>query len=137
MDNFISNEIKRDIIINYIEPSYKSDIIRAIKLKKTFKKLGLMFEIFSKLFVGITSILSFSSGIYKTQYLSFLSGTSSVVSLVLLQYVSYAYRENKKLTNEITDLLKKLNIDYPGSIENFDSSSIGSVDDIPLVKYAK
>ena len=37
MDNFISNEIKRDIIINYIEPSYKSDIIRAIKLKKTFK----------------------------------------------------------------------------------------------------
>ena len=138
MNNFISNEIKRDIIINYVEPSYKNDVIRAIKLRKVFKKSGLLFEVFSKLFVGVTTVLSFSTGIYMYRYLSFLSGTSSVISLVLLQYSSYSYRESKKLNNEITDLLKKLHIDYPGSIEIIDScSSNGSMDDIPLVKYVK
>jgi hypothetical protein len=106
----ISEELKRDILVNLIEPSYKSDISSSLKLKKKFKLFGLTFETMSKLFLGISSITSFASGIYKYQLLAFFAGTSSVISLVLLQYSSFSYRESKKLTNEINNSLKKLNI---------------------------
>jgi hypothetical protein len=107
----ISNELKQEILINLIEPNIKADIATNFKLKKIFKKIGLTFETMSKLFVGIASILSFATGVYHYTSLSFLSGTSSVISLVLLQYSSYAYRESKKNISEINTLLSKLNID--------------------------
>ena len=106
----ISDELKRDILINLIEPNYKSDITASLKLKRKFKLFGLTFESLSKLFLGISSVTSFASGIYKYQLLSFFAGTSSVISLVLLQYSSFSYRESKKITNEINNTLKKLNI---------------------------
>jgi membrane protein DedA with SNARE-associated domain len=108
---YISNEIKEEILKNLIEPSYRHDISTNLKLKKHFKKVGLLFETCSKFFVGVASVLSFSSGIYKYQVLSFLAGTSSVISLILIQYSSYAYRESKKVTIEINKVLSKLHIE--------------------------
>ena len=111
MKNFdISDNLKNDILINLVEPQYKQDIVRNLKLKKKFKNYGLMFETLSKFFVGVTSVMSFAGGIYKYELLSFLAGTSSITSLVLLQYASFSYRESKKLSLELNDILKKLNI---------------------------
>ena len=107
----LSEDLRQDILTNLIEPSFKEDINNNLKLKKKFKKLGLFFETVSKLFVGISSILSFSSGMYKYQILAFLAGTSSVVSLVTLQYSSYSYRESKKISVEINSVLGKLHIE--------------------------
>ncbi len=111
MRNFdISDNLKNDILINLVEPQYKQDIVRNLHLRKKFKNYALMFETSSKFFVGITSVLSFASGIYKYELLSFLAGTSSICSLVLLQYASFSYRESKKISIELNDILKKLNI---------------------------
>jgi membrane protein DedA with SNARE-associated domain len=111
MKNFdISENLKNDILVNLIEPSYKTDVIQNLKLRKRFKRYGILFETLSKFFVGVSSVMSFSSGIYKYQILSFLAGTSSVISLVLLQYASFSYRESKKLGVELNEILKKLNI---------------------------
>jgi exosortase/archaeosortase len=107
----LSEDLRQEILTNLIEPSFKEDIANNLKLKKKFKKLGLFFETVSKLFVGVSSILSFSSGMYKYQVLAFLSGTSSVISLVTLQYSSYSYRESKKISSEINSVLGKLNIE--------------------------
>jgi len=118
----LSEELRQDILTNLIEPSFKEDIVSNLKLKKKFKKLGLLFETVSKLFVGISSILSFSSGIYKYQVLAFLSGTSAVVSLVTLQYSSYSYRESKKISIEINSVLGKLHIpELNGVCEDYGS----------------
>ena len=106
----ISDNLRNDILLNLVEPQYKNDIIRNLKLRKKFRKYGLIFETLSKFFVGMSSIVSFSSGIYKYQILAFIAGTSSVVSLVLLQYSSFSYRESKKLSFELNEILKKLNI---------------------------
>ena len=122
----ISLAVKQEIVVEIVEPSYKNDMKRNFKLKKMFKNLGLMFETLSKLFVGITSIMSFASGIYRIEILSFLAGTTSVVSLVLLQYSSYSYRESKKISSEINEILKKLNLDTiiePSDNSNMDNSS--------------
>ena len=111
MKNFdISDNLKNDILINLIEPNYKNEIINHLKLRKKFKKYALWLETFSKFFVGVSSVMSFSSGIYKYQIMSFIAGTSSVISLVLLQYSSFSYREYKKISFELNDTLKKLNI---------------------------
>jgi len=106
----VSDDLKNDILVNLVEPQYKSDIIRNLKLRKKFKGYGLCFETISKLFLGISSVVSFASGIYIYQILSFLAGTSSVISLVLLQYSSFSYRESKKLSMELNEILKRLNI---------------------------
>jgi membrane protein DedA with SNARE-associated domain len=111
MKNFeVSETLKSEILVNLVEPQYKKDIMRNLKLRKKFKNYGLFFETFSKFFVGVSSITSFSSGIYRYQILSFIAGTASVVSLVLLQYSSFSYRESKKLSLELNEILKKLNI---------------------------
>ena len=122
----ISNEIKQDILLNLIEPNIKNEISTNIKLKKIFKKTGLTFETLSKFFVGVSSVLSFSTGIYKSGLLTFFAGTSSVVSLVLLQYSSYAYRESKKNTIEINNLLSKLNIENIVETKTQDECSLDS-----------
>ena len=106
----VSDNLRSEILVNLIEPQYKNDIIRNLRLRKKFKNYGLFFESLSKLFLGMSSVVSFSSGIYKYQVLSFLAGTSSVISLVLLQYSSFSYRESKKLSMELNEILKKLNI---------------------------
>ena len=115
----ISDILKQDILSTLIEPCYKNDIKENLKLKKNFKQSGLVFETLSKFFVGISSIASFASGIYQYQIISFLAGSASVISLVLLQYSSYSYRESKKLALEINNILKSLNIEqYPVSKNN-------------------
>jgi hypothetical protein len=79
----------------------------------------------SKFLVGVGSVLSFASGIYKYNVLSFIAGTTSVLSLVLLQYSSFCYKESKKMTLELNEILKKLHMPTM-SIDN--TSSVGSLD---------
>ncbi len=130
MKNFVVSDcVKKDILNELIEPQYKQDIKGTIMLSKKFKRFGLVFETLSKLFVGIGSVLSFAAGIYKYEMVSFLAGTTSVVSLVLLQYSSFSYRESKKLTMELNDILKKLDIT---TLTQENLSSIDSLDNIQV-----
>lgn len=132
MKNFdVSDTLKNDILVNLVEPQYKSDIIQNLKLRKRFKNFAIGFETMSKLFVGVSSVMSFSSGIYKYQIMSFLAGTTAVLSLVLLQYASFSYRESKKLSIELNDILKKLNI----ITLNVDNGSIADSLDILTPKH--
>lgn len=132
MRNFdISDDLKNDIMLNLVEPQYKQDIIRNIKLKKKFKNYALFFETSSKFFVGVTSIMSFASGIYKLELLSFLAGSSSITSLVLLQYASFSYRESKKLSLELNSILKKLNITALNIDQGSLADSLDNMEQLP------
>jgi hypothetical protein len=129
MKSFIVSEtLKKEILTTLVEPQYKNEIKGYINLRKKFKNFGLMFETMSKLFVGISSVMSFASGIYKYEIMSFLAGTTSVISLVLLQYSSFSYRESKKMTTELNDILKKLDIST--CIENL--STVDSLENIQI-----
>ena len=106
----ISEEVKLDILKTLIEPSYKNDVKEIIKMRKSFRLLGITFETLSKILVGVSSVISFAAGIYKIPILYFLSGSSSVLSLVLIQFSSYAYKESTQYTVELNSILNKLNI---------------------------
>ena len=106
----ISDNTKRIIMEEHIEPTYIYDVQNTLAMRKYFKRIGLSFELLSKIFVGVSSVISFAAGIYKTAELSFVSGSTSVISLVLLQFASHSYSESKKNTNELNGILHKLHL---------------------------
>lgn len=125
-DNFkISDEVKIKIVHELIEPFYLDDIKSLIKNKKCWKRSGQIFETVSKILVAIGGIVSFSSGYFNDPILSFFAGTISTLSLATLQFSSFAYLENKKQSQDLNVLLKKLNIDVIPVLERrYDSVNV-------------
>ena len=111
MSNKISTKVKDEILVELIEPCYKTDIKELIQERKFWRKTGNYFESASKVFIGASSIVSFASGIYNYQLLSFFSGTTGVLSLVCMQFSSYSYNESKERTSKLNKLLDKLKIE--------------------------
>ena len=108
MSNKISTKVKEEILTELVEPCYKTDIKELINERKFWRKTGNYFESASKVFIGASSIVSFASGIYNYQLLSFFSG---VLSLVCMQFSSYSYNESKERTSKLNKLLDKLKIE--------------------------
>jgi hypothetical protein len=113
----IRDAIKLQIVQELIEPYYIHDIESKIRGKKCWKKTAQIFETVSKVLVAVGGIISFSSGYYKDETLSFFAGTISTLSLATLQFASFAYLENKKQGQELNVLLKKLDLDIVPIVE--------------------
>jgi hypothetical protein len=111
MSNKISTKVKDEILTELVEPCYKADVKELIEERKFWRKTGNYFESASKVFIGASSIVSFASGIYNYQLLSFFSGTTGVLSLVCMQFSSYSYNESKERTSKLNKLLDKLKIE--------------------------
>lgn len=107
----ISNDIKLKILQSFIEPSYTDDVDNLIRGKKCWRISGQVFETISKIFVAVGGIISFSSGYFSNPILGFVAGGISTISLALLQFSSFSYAENKKQSQELNIILKKLNVD--------------------------
>ena len=102
---------KEHITLNLIQPNYVNEIQTSIKGRTRWRSVGMFFETASKLFLGIGSVLSFASGVYNNQNMSFISGSITTLSLVCLQYSSFSYKESKESTTELNILLQKLQLD--------------------------
>lgn len=120
----ISDETRKIIFTN-IEECYKSDIKEAIKGKKCWRHTGIAFETMSKVTVAIGGVLSFSSGYFGSNVLSFVSGSVSMISLALLQFGTFSFKQGKKQSNSLNIILKKLDLDTMPVIED-DSSSLSN-----------
>ena len=103
----LQDEIKNKII----NPNYIEEIKQFISGRKSWRTYGIVCESLSKLFLGVGTILSFSSGIYSNIWFSFMAGSSSTTSLILLQFSNFSYKESKKNTEELNILLKKCKCD--------------------------
>lgn len=111
-DNINIGYDTREYVINkLIEPYYKESIKGTINGKKIWRIVGISLETISKILVAAGSIVSFSAGYYHDDTLSFVSGSISCMSLAMLQLSSFSYKENKKQSQELNTLLKKLNLD--------------------------
>lgn len=107
----VRDEIKEKIMTNYVEKSYEYDVESLIHGRRRWKRTGQAFETMSKIFLAVGGILSFSSYYYKLDTLSFASGSVSVISLGCLQFSSFCYLENKKQSNELNVVLRKLGME--------------------------
>ena len=113
----VSDEVRKEIF-KQIEECYKSDVEEMIGGKKCWRRMGLTFETMSKITVAIGGVLSFSSGYFGSNILSFISGSVSVMSLSLLQFGSFGFKQGKKQANDLNILLKKLDLETVPVLED-------------------
>lgn len=106
----VSDETKKEIF-SFVENSYKNDIKEMIIGKTCWRRTGITFETLSKITIVVGGVLSFSSGYFNSNILSFISGSVSVISLALLQFGSFGFKQAKKRANDLNILLKKLDLD--------------------------
>jgi len=105
-----SPDWRKEIVDMIIKKNYVKEIEDFIETRRKWKKHGRNFETGSKIFIGIGSILSFASGVYDNKELSFIAGAISVISMVLLQYATFSYRESSKSTQDLNVLLDSIGI---------------------------
>ena len=109
----VSDNLRRELMDEYIEPYYKKLIIETLDARSVYKKVGMIFETTSKLCIALSSILSFSTGYSETntQYFAATSGSIGCLSLGLMQIASYAYKEQVRQSKELNSILKKLRLE--------------------------
>ena len=97
-----------------INESIKDEIDSFMKSRKNWRNTGIFMETASKIMIGITSILTFSTSAYPCNiYLSFSAGSIATLSLVTLQFANYSFKESKISTENLNILLKNFNIKVP------------------------
>ena len=116
----ISEDVKIYIVRDLVEPSYKTDVKNMIESKRCWRLTGHIFETISKILVALGGIFSFSAGYYEDPILSFIAGSITTISLAMLQFASFAYKENKKQTQELNNTLTKLGIETIPDIPDSD-----------------
>ncbi len=116
--DFNTTDFKSHIVNTIIKPNYIDEIHDSTKHRTMWKKRAMRFETCSKMFIGIGSITSFASGVYGYQTLSFISGAISTLSLVLLQYANFSYKESKKATSDLNILLDNIGIKKVPELNN-------------------
>lgn len=122
----VSEDTKKEIF-NHVEDSYKKDVNEMIMGKTCWRRTGITFETLSKILVATGGVLSFSSGYFNSNILSFVSGSISVVSLALLQFSSFGFKQATKRANDLNILLKKLDLDtIPVINDDPDGLTIGN-----------
>jgi hypothetical protein len=107
----IPNAFKEQIRVDIIQPDYVHEITSFINGRNDWRRVGIMFETASKVFLGIGSVLSFASGVYVNTSLSFAAGSVSTISLVLMQFSTYSFKESKRATEHLNIMLKNLELD--------------------------
>ena len=116
--DFANTDFKTHIVNNIIKPNYIDEIHDSTENRTMWKKRAMRFETCSKLFIGVGSIMSFASGVYGYQTLSFVSGAISTISLVFLQYANFSYKESKKATSDLNILLDNIGIKKVPELNN-------------------
>lgn len=114
-----SSKLSNSILVDIIEPSYYSDTKELIQNRKCWRITGSVFTTISKLLLGASSIFAFASGTYNNINWSFIAGSTSVISLICLQFATHAYKESQENTEDLNVILNKLNIsNIPDLINN-------------------
>jgi hypothetical protein len=103
--------VKDHITTTIIQPNYINEINEHISARSSWRCVSVTFETLSKIFLGLSTVSSFASGVYISTTLSFIAGTISTISLVSLQFANFSKRESQRSTDELNVLLTKLNIE--------------------------
>jgi hypothetical protein len=66
-------------------------------------------ETIGHILIGVAAVIAFAAGSFNLSYLSFLSGATSVISVSLLKFASFAMAESKEQTDTVNKILTSLN----------------------------
>ncbi|XWV25557.1 hypothetical protein QJ856_gp0197 [Tupanvirus deep ocean] len=101
------NKIRTELV----EKTYFDDVKYNIKSKSRWKITGDVTEALSHILTGVAAVLAFAAGFFDYKELSFVAGCLGTISIVLLQFSSYATKESKERTQQVNRILDRLGID--------------------------
>ncbi len=104
-------DLKNRIINDLIQPSIYSDVKSGLRARACWNNAGHVMETTSRLFMAASGVLSFASGFYKNMSLAFAAGTASTISLALIQFASYCFRESKHNSEDLNAILDSVKIE--------------------------
>jgi hypothetical protein len=117
----ITTKIKRDLL----DSMYYRDVKYNLKSRFRWKFIGDLTEALSHVFTGVATILAFASGFFGIELLAFLSGCFGAISLVILQFSSYAVKESRERTIQVNRILRKLGMEEIADI-TIDSTGVSN-----------
>lgn len=109
-EHYDNPELVSKVRKELVDVLYYNDIKYNTRCKSLCKCFADSMEIVAHGLTGAASIIAFAAGVYDYQVLSFVSGSLSIGSLVLLKLSSYALKESGERTAEVNILLNKLGI---------------------------
>lgn len=110
---------KNQILKEYIEPAYKRDVKNSLGWRYRWRQIGNCVECIAQFFILISTLLAFAAGYEDDRLLSFLSGGSMVISLGLVRYSNYSFKESKERTQELNKILHHLHMkNIPMIVQN-------------------
>lgn len=122
----VTTRIKRELL----DSMYYRDVRYNLRSRFRWKFIGDFTEAFSHIFTGVATILAFASGFFGLDILAFLAGCFGAVSLVILQFSSYAVKESRERTVQVNRILRKLGMDEIADI-TIDSTGVSNNQAIP------
>lgn len=109
-------ELRTEVLNNVVKPTIESDIKQIIKDRQNWRNISTISEATGHILLGITTILTFSSGVFDLKGLVFASGCVGTICMVLLRFSAYAKNECTERHNLLTRLLKYIDIEPVPSI---------------------
>ena len=103
----LASKIKNELI----DPTYYNDVESNLICRSNLKIAGDILEIFSKIFIGISSVFAFAAGFFGYKYMSFISGCTSLLALLFYQFSSYTMKESKERNDIVNRIFKKIGLD--------------------------
>lgn len=104
------NNLRRKIKSDLIDPTYYSDVKSNLKARKRWKRLGDFTLTISQICIGICSVISFSAGFFGYNYLSFIAGCFSVLSLIFQHFSTFSMKESENCNKIINEILDKIGL---------------------------
>lgn len=101
MQNITHLELETYIEEQVVLPNIQSNVESLMRNKTRWQRVSTVSETLSQIFMCIATILSFSSGIYSYQILSFLAGVSNIISLLLLLFSNYSDKKSRQCIVEL------------------------------------
>ena len=120
MSHISLNELKQIIEEELINPNIKKEIEKLINSRNNWKNISNICETSGQILLVGSTIMTFSSSIYKNNIsLAFIAGSLNVTSISLLKFSSYAAGESIERNKLLNDLLVRCNVSpLPQPINN-------------------
>lgn len=120
----IRTSISRHLSQDVIRPEMAHELESALSSRKRWGRTANIMEAVAHVMLGLTSILSFCSGIFENKLLLFATGICSTLSLVLLKYAAYAQKECEERHRVVHGFLEYFDISPIPQIQDTQSSTV-------------
>lgn len=103
---------RRKVFLEIIQPEYENDIRDTLQLRNCWSKTSNVFFTLSSILIGVTTLLSFANGQFKTDYLNYIAGSVGIVAILCERFGAYAKTNDHNTTLKINEILKNVGVTH-------------------------